>query len=141
MEYFYFLACPLHIHGMKFMEKDVQQSENMWHYMKCNGPFLESDYHYVLCLELHNHTRHLENVIAFNDTTTKLLVATTKDLFLLSSELESIRDISTKIKYHHLFFTISIKIDTFNIIECLCPTLMHFDLCSKFISFLLKKPK
>lgn len=62
------------------MKKVFKHTKNMWHFTKYNGVFLECDYCYVLCLELHDHIVHLENVIAFDDAAIELLGVTTKDL-------------------------------------------------------------
>lgn len=125
MEDFYFLACPHIIDDMRCMKKAVQHSNNMWNCTKCNDAFLECDYHYVLCLEFHDHTDHLENVISFDDVVIELFGVISKDHYLLSSKPKFVRDISTEIKCHHFFFTLSIKTNTFIGVECLGPALMH----------------
>lgn len=106
------------------MKKVVQHSD-MWHCIKCNGASIGCDYRYVLLLQLHDHTGHLENGVSFDDVATELLGVTTKDLCLLSSELKSIGDISTKIKCLYYLFTLFVRTETFNGIERLFTTLMH----------------
>jgi len=109
--------------------------------MKYNSSILGCDHYYVLYLELHEETYHLENVFVFDDATTKLLSLTKKNLCLLSSEPQSIIDISTRFKHHHFLFTLSIKTIAFNGVECVLPTLIDSDLCSKFISCHFKNPQ
>lgn len=125
MEDFYFLAFPLNIYGTQCMKKAIQQSDNMWHCTKCKSTFLECDYHYVIRLQLHDHTGNLENYVAFDDDATELLGISAKDLHLLSSEPKTIHNIIVKVKCCHFLFIVSIRTDTFNGIERLLPTLMH----------------
>lgn len=88
MEYLYFLAFPLSIDWIQCMKNTFHSSL----------AFLECDYLYVLHLELHDHIGHLENVVAFDDVVNDLLGISAKDLSLLSSESEPVRDISNMLK-------------------------------------------
>jgi len=83
---FYFLACPLDFNGKQCMNKVVEHSNNLLHCRKCNGDFPECDYYYKLNIELHDHTRHVQNITSFRDARNKLVGIMTKYMFLLSIE-------------------------------------------------------
>ena len=114
---FYFLACPLMIDGMQCMKKAIRQDDTTWHCSKCDGSFTKCDYRYILCLQLHDHTDHLENVVAFDEAANGLLGISAEDLFLLSIDPQVVLDIYSKIKGRQLLFTLSLKSDTFNGVE------------------------
>jgi len=114
MDKFYFLSCPLPFDGMQCMKKVVHNSAGMWHCTKCNGDFTECDYRYVLKFTIHDHTGELENVTAFDDVAFELLSVAAKDLYLMSREPDTIREIGAKVSFRHFLFTLSYKTETFN---------------------------
>lgn len=126
-QFFFLLACPLSFYGIPCMKKVVQQSNSNWHCTKCNGKFIECDYRYLLCFQLHKHTSHLDNVITFDDAATKLLGMEKNDLCLLSSEPTSFKEFFSKVSFQHFLFTLSIKIDTFNGFDHLKATLVKLE--------------
>ena len=82
---------------------------DIWHCGKCDGEFFESDYRYILKVDLKDVTGYLHGVIYFDDVANQLMGISAKDLCLLSTESTLIAEIVERFGNKELVLTLSVR--------------------------------
>ena len=80
---------------------------------KCNTEVTDCDYKYILKIDIEDHTGELASTVAFEDMGSTILGINAKDFYLLSSNLDLIREIVSKALWMDHTFTLSVKTETF----------------------------
>jgi len=114
MDSFYYISCPSIVGGKKCMKKLIPQNTGMWFCPKCNVEVSDSDYRYLLKIDIQDHTSELASTISFEDVGSTILGNNSKDFYLLSSDPELIKEIVSKALWTDHIFTLSVKTENFN---------------------------